>query len=63
MIYKYGMKHRGVGIGCQPSGFTHYEDVDKSKTGFWSFVYYNRELSEDEISKYELELLKKAGDV
>ena len=54
MIYKYGMKHRGVSIGTQPSDFISFDDVNKKETGYWSFVYYNRKLSNDEISKYEL---------
>lgn len=37
MLYKYGLKHRGVSIGIQPQGFIKYEDVDKKETGYWSY--------------------------
>ena len=49
MLYKYGLKHRGVSIGTQPTGFIKYEDVNKYETGFYSFIYYDRELTADEL--------------
>ena len=54
MLYKYGLKFRGVSIGTQPTGFIKYEDVNRIETGFYSFVYYNRELTTDELNKYEM---------
>ncbi len=54
MLYKYGLKHRGVSIGTQPTGFIKYEDVNKYETGFYSFIYYDRELTADELNKYEI---------
>ena len=57
MVYKYGMKLRGVGIGCQPSNFLKFEDVNKSETGFWSYIYYDHCLSDKEINKYDLKFI------
>lgn len=54
-MIKYGMKHRGYSIGCQPSGVIKVEDSDKNKTGYWSFIYYENKLTEEQILKYELE--------
>lgn len=34
MLYKYGLRTRGVSIGTQPSDFIKYEDVDKKTTGY-----------------------------
>ena len=53
-LFAYGLSHRGCSIGTQPVGFDHFEDTDKATTGFYSVVYYENELSADEISKYEL---------
>lgn len=59
MLYKYGLRSRGVSIGTQPSDFIKYEDVDKKTTEYWSFVYYDRELSQEELNKYEMDLIQK----
>lgn len=53
-LFAYGLAHRGCSIGTQPSGFDHFEDVDKDATGFYSIVYYAEELTADQISDYEL---------
>ena len=53
-LFAYGLSHRGCSIGTQPSGFDHFEDVDKATTGFYSVVYYAEELTPDQISDYEL---------
>lgn len=55
---KYGMKFRGCSFGCQPSGFIKYEDTDKKQTGYYSILYYDRELTEEEIKKYELKKIE-----
>ena len=57
MPYKYGMIKRGYSIGCQPAGVIHFEDVDKKETGFYSIISYLRELTDEEIEKYELKKL------
>lgn len=53
-LFAYGLAHRGCSIGTQPSGFDHFDDVDKDATGFYSIVYYAEELTADQISNYEL---------
>ena len=57
-MYKYGMKLRPAGIGCQPSGFIDIEDVNKEETGYWSIVEYNRELTKDELNHYSMVLIE-----
>ena len=52
--FAYGLAKRGCSIGTQPSGFDHFEDVDKETTGFYSIVYYENELTADQIRDYEL---------
>ena len=53
--YKYRMKSRPAGIGCQPmEGMINIKDLDKKETGYWSEITYNRKLTETEIKKYEL---------
>lgn len=56
-LYKYGMRMRPAGLGCQPNGFIkilgdeHYYDV----------VIYNRRLTDEEIKRYEMDYLGEAG--
>ena len=60
MMYKYGMRLRPFGIGCQPmdgyvdrepyEGFTHSDR-------YWDVIIYNRELSEKETEDYELDFM------
>ena len=57
-MYKYGMKSRGYSIGCQPSGVKKFEDVDKWKTGYWSFIYYDEPLDDNLLDKYDLEFIE-----
>lgn len=56
-MYKYGMRLRGFSLGCQPEGVIKYEDVDKWKTGFWSYIWYKEPLEDEELTKYELEYI------
>lgn len=58
-MHKYGMKHRGYSIGCQPSGVIKHQDTDKNKTGYWSIIYYDTKLTEEQETRYELEYLGK----
>lgn len=58
-IFKYGMRLRGIGIGCQPGGIKYWEDTDKTETGYWSYVYYDRQLTKEEVKKYELDFIEK----
>ncbi len=57
-MVKYGMKHRGYSIGCQPSGVIKAEDTDKNKTGYWSYIWYENKLTDEQIQRYELEEIK-----
>ena len=56
MNYKYGMRLRGFSIGCQPrKGFVERQDDTEGK--YHDIIIYNRELTEDELNKYELDRL------
>ncbi len=48
--YWYELIYRGISPGCQPKGFI---DVNHNK-GKWGIVAYNRELTQKEITEYEL---------
>ncbi len=54
MEYKYAMKYRPFGIGCQPKGFIRVNSSNKMIDGYYSVVVYDRELSEEEVKQYEL---------
>ena len=53
-MYKYGMRLRPVGMGCQPKGLVWYDESDDR---YWNVLYYNRKLSQDEVNNYELDYL------
>ena len=55
-MYKYGLKTRGFGIGCQPKGFVKAEDTNDSK--YYSYVWYNEKLEEGLVQKFEMELVQ-----
>ena len=59
--YRYGMRLRPFGIGCQPSdGFLRAEDGDKDSGGrYWNIIVYSRPLTEYEIFSYDLTDLNK----
>jgi len=52
--WKYGMKNRPFGIGCQPSGFILYKEADKRATGYYGFLYYVEQLTPAQVQQYEL---------
>ena len=60
-MFKYGMKSRGYSIGCQPEGVKKFEDTDKWKTGYWSYIYYEEPLEDEQLDKYELEYIEEAN--
>ncbi len=53
-MFKYRMRLRPMGIGCQPDGFIKYEDLDKKATGFWGEFTYSEKLTPEQIRKFEL---------
>ena len=57
-LYKYGMGHRGFSIGCQPKkGLV--ERVDDPRGRYYDIIIYDRMLTGDEVSDYELTYLGK----
>lgn len=55
MYYEYGMKRRGYAPDCQPMG-----GLAGHRTGdevYYDYLYYERELSEAECSKYDLDFI------
>ncbi len=62
MTYTYGMKNRGFSIGCQPSkGFVERKDSDNKK--YFDLIVYDRELTDEEVSRYELELIPTESEI
>lgn len=59
-MHKYYLLLRPVGPGCQPKGFIKYESyprrtyIPEIKREAWSAVWYERKLTEEEISGYDL---------
>ncbi|TFI06002.1 hypothetical protein E4P35_14420, partial [Thiopseudomonas sp. 4R-3cl] len=51
MNYLYTLKYRGVSPGCQPSDFVRFYKDDKYR---YEVLVYDRELTDDEIERYEL---------
>ena len=56
-MYKYGMRLREFGIGCQPSGVINHEYADKQKCGYWSFIWYESPLTDKQIADYDLDFI------
>ena len=55
--YIYGMRLRGFSPGCQPmSGLV--ERLDDPKGRYHDLLVYDRELSEKELSDYELDYVQ-----
>ena len=58
MAYRYYLTQRGVAPGCQPSGFTNWEDTPNgiltNGAKCYGFIEYERELTEREVKDYEL---------
>ena len=54
--YAYGMRHRGFSPGCQPmSGLLERKDDESGR--YYDILVYDRELSDKEVSDYELDAL------
>lgn len=56
-MYKYGMRLRGYSIGCQPIGVVKHRDFSSKENGYYSYIYYKDELTEEEIKRYDLDYL------
>ena len=56
-LKKYGMRLRPAGPGCQPRGMVKFEDTNKTRTGYWSVIYYEEELTEKDMFIYSLDFL------
>lgn len=54
------MVEREFGMGCQPNRFKKFEHCDKDKTGYYSYVWYDRELTEEELLHYTMVLIEKS---
>ena len=50
--YKYYMNERPLSPGAQPRGFSRFDENDHG--GRWGAIYYPKELTAQEISRYEL---------
>lgn len=56
--FRYGMRLRGFSIGCQPlDGFLSREDDPSGK--YYDILTYDRRLTADEVSQYELDDLNR----
>lgn len=56
-LFRYGMRLRGFSIGCQP--MKGIIDAKDDPTGFYhSILRYSRELTDQEMSDYELDRLE-----
>ena len=53
-LYNYGMSQRPFSLGAQPNGVEVWEDGSE---GYWSYVYYKTELTEQQVKDYELTYL------
>lgn len=53
--FYYGMRLRGYSPGCQPRGVLRREDDTSGK--YHDIIVYDRRLSEEDISNYELDEL------
>lgn len=54
-MFLYGMRQRGFSVGCQPKGVVERRDDIDGK--YWDLIVYDRELTEKEVSDYELDYL------
>ena len=54
MMYKYGMRLRPYSLGCQPKNGLVSVYLDNR---YWNILIYNRKLTDQEVSDYELDYL------
>ena len=58
MEYRYGMRLRGFGPGCQP-GQNLIRREDSMTKKYYDIIVYGRQLSESECEQYSLDDLNK----
>jgi len=51
------MRVRGRGFGCQPNDFIDVKSDEKDR--YYDILSYERELTNEEISKYSLDFIEK----
>lgn len=61
MMYYYGMRLRGFSIGCQPMDGL-LDRIDDRSGKYHDILIYNRKLSEQETTAYELDEIKNPSD-
>lgn len=57
-MYKYGYRLRPPSPGAQPKGHIGFWDFGCKRGEHWGYVYYDRELSPEEVCAYDLDLLE-----
>lgn len=58
MLYKYGYRLRPPAIATEPKGYVDWEGFyEKDIDGYWGYVIYDRQLTEDEVYQYDLDYL------
>lgn len=58
--YMYGMRMRGFASGCQPmKGLLEWKDCEGE---YYSFLWYDRKLSDAEMKAYDLDYLDYLGE-
>ncbi len=55
--YKYIMRHRPFGIGCQPKGFTKVDNANFMIDGYYNILAYPEKLSDEQVYQFELKRL------
>lgn len=57
-MHRYYLTQRGVAPGCQPKGFTSWEEIlDGELTNgqrCYGYIDYDRELTQEDVTRYEL---------
>lgn len=57
-LHGYRMRMRPFGLGCQPVGHYDYVEGHRQTDGHHGVVWYERRLTEEEVSRFELEPLE-----
>ncbi len=58
MLHRYYLTQRGVAPGCQPKGFTSFEEITAGELTngkrCYGYIDYGHELTQEEVARYEL---------